>query len=417
MQPVAIPTHDPSTQRTNRLTAYLSPSRRLGRASNNFEYPVSPQGFSTAATSITSSLSCCHVVPTADSSILETSHSTCSPPRAREMGLEPVLEHKTLVTSTEVTSKDTVTKDNRPSPETRTTLLREPLAAAPFPNGYHFPPKHSWGESVKLGCLAFWNYLLTPLGFLVTVYGLNIVAWGGMLFLLLCNAAPAMCSPTCDDINSPKRKWVEIDSQILNALFCVTGFGLAPLRLREAYLLIQHRCWKKHDALRRLAAIHSSWFRLPHSNELPVNLSPHNWNSHSWGEISSSAIPLPENKMPEAPLTGMRARATKPWLLDLVIWLMLGNTLLQGCLSGFMWGYNRYDRPSWATGLFVALGCGVAAIGGVIMFVEANTIKSIEGIPVSQEDKETLQRDRDLGIWHFNNIKDKRPKDPTGSQS
>jgi len=24
--------------------------------------------------------------------------------------------------------------------------------------------------------------------FVVTIYGLNVVAWGGMLFLLLCNA-------------------------------------------------------------------------------------------------------------------------------------------------------------------------------------------------------------------------------------
>ncbi|PHH58957.1 hypothetical protein CDD81_4058 [Ophiocordyceps australis] len=415
MQPVAISTHDPSTQRTNRPIAASSPSRYLPRASNSFEHPVSPEGFSSAASNIASSLLSRHPLSTVDSSALETSISTDSPPRAQEMALDPVLEDETLVTSSEVISKDIISKESRPSPETRTTLLREPLAAAPFPNGYHFPPKHSWGESVKLGCLAFWDYLLTPLGFLVTVYGLNVVAWGGMLFLLLCNASPAMCTPTCDDINSPRRKWVEIDSQILNALFCVTGFGLAPWRLRDTYLLIQYRCWKKHDALRRLAAIHNSWFRLAHSNELPANLSSHNWNNHSWSEIPSSAIPLPEDKMPEAPLTGVRARATKPWLLDLVIWLMLANTLLQCCLSGFMWGLNRYNRPSWSTGLFVALGCGVAAIGGAIMFAEAKTIKSIEGVPVSQEDQERLQRDHELGIWHFNNIKDKRPKDPAGS--
>jgi hypothetical protein len=36
--------------------------------------------------------------------------------------------------------------------------------------------------------IAFWKYFTTPVGFLVTIYGLNIVAWGGMLFLLLCNA-------------------------------------------------------------------------------------------------------------------------------------------------------------------------------------------------------------------------------------
>ncbi|TDZ39907.1 hypothetical protein CTRI78_v010449 [Colletotrichum trifolii] len=94
----------------------------------------------------------------------------------------------------------------------------------PYENGYHFPPAHSWKESTRIGGKAFWSYTCTPIGFLVVLYGFNVVAWGGMLFLLLCNAAPAMCYPACNAINSPRRKWVEWDSQILNALFCVTGF-------------------------------------------------------------------------------------------------------------------------------------------------------------------------------------------------
>lgn len=61
----------------------------------------------------------------------------------------------------------------------------EPAAAEPFPNGYHFPPSHSLGQSTARGLRAFWAYFLTPLGFCVTIYGLNVVAWGGMLFLLL----------------------------------------------------------------------------------------------------------------------------------------------------------------------------------------------------------------------------------------
>jgi hypothetical protein len=72
-----------------------------------------------------------------------------------------------------------------------------------------------------------------------------------------------------------------------------------------------------------------------------------------------------------------------------------------------MWALNRYDRPSWATGLFVGLGCGVAGIGGFIMFLEGKGVKGIEGVPVSQKDRERLERDREQGIWHFNNIKDK----------
>lgn len=289
-----------------------------------------------------------------------------------------------------------------------TIVAAEPASAAPFPNGYHFPPKHSFGESLNLGTLAFWNYVLTPLGFFVTVYGLNVVAWGGMLFLLLCNASPAMCHPTCDDINSPRRIWIEIDSQILNALFCVTGFGLAPWRFRDLYFVLQYRLCKREIALRRLAAIHRSWFRLPGSNELPPNLGPNNVEEQEFQSVFPSAIPFPETKLPEAPLTGMRAPETKVWKLDLVIWLMVANTFFQCVLSGFMWGMNRYDRPSWSTGLFVALGCIVAGVGGFIMFLEGKTVKGIEGVPVSQMDMERLASDREQGIWHFNNIHDKK---------
>ena len=82
---------------------------------------------------------------------------------------------------------------------------------------------------------------------------LNVVAWGGMLFLLLVEAAPAMCNPTCNDLYSARRIWIEIDSQILNALFCVTGLGLLPWRLRDGWLLARGN-WTK------LSVIHAGWY-------------------------------------------------------------------------------------------------------------------------------------------------------------
>ncbi|KAJ0343020.1 hypothetical protein COL922a_000347 [Colletotrichum nupharicola] len=235
----------------------------------------------------------------------------------------------------------------------------------PYDNGYHFPPKHNWKQSLRIGAKAFWNYTWTPIGFFVVLYGLNVVAWGGMLFLLLCNASPAMCYPTCNDINSPRRKWVEWDSQIVNALFCVTGFGLAPWRFRDLYFLLQYRVLRKPEALCRLAGIHR----------------------------------------------GVRAPPTAIWKMDFVIWFNVWNTFLQCVLSGFMWGMNRYNRPSWATGLFVALACIAAATGGLMMFHESKKVKSIEGVPVSKNDQERLARDKELGIQHYNNIRDKPPKE------
>ena len=108
----------------------------------------------------------------------------------------------------------------------------------------------------------------------MVIYMLNIVAWGGMIFLLLCNAAPAMCYPTYDDINSPRRIWIVYDSQILTALFCVTGFGLIPWRFRDLHYLLKYRLQRDQIALRRLAGIHRDWFRLQGSQDLPVLLGP-----------------------------------------------------------------------------------------------------------------------------------------------
>lgn len=280
----------------------------------------------------------------------------------------------------------------------------------PFDNGYEFPPKQKWTEATKVGLIASWKFFITPIGFLVIVYGLNIVAWGGMLFLLLCNASPAMCKPTCNDINSPRRVWIEIDSQILNALFCVTGFGTIPWRFRDLYYLLQYRIQKKEIGLRRLAGINRGWFRLAGSQELPVELGPGDIET-GHANVPESAIPLPITKIADAPLTGIRAPPTKLWKLDFVIWCMVWNTFLQAVLSGFMWGLNRYDRPSWSTGLFVALACIVAAVGGIMVFIEGKHVKAIEGVPVTEKEKEILKRDRELGITHFNNINDKEPKE------
>jgi hypothetical protein len=44
-------------------------------------------------------------------------------------------------------------------------------------------------------------------------------------------------------------------------------------------------------------------------------------------------------------------------------------------------------------------------------FIEGKHVKAIEGIPVSEKDQERLKRDRELGITHFNNIKDAPPKE------
>ncbi|KAK7187148.1 hypothetical protein DPSP01_004031 [Paraphaeosphaeria sporulosa] len=250
-----------------------------------------------------------------------------------------------------------------------------------YANGYQPPPKLPWTTSTVIGLKAFWKWFLTIPGFLITLYGLNVVAWGGMLFLLLCNAAPAMCTPTCDDIQSPRRIWVEIDSQILNALFCVTGFGLAPWRFRDLFWLGYWRlggATRKQVGMRRLAGIHRGWFRLPGSEDLPEHADA------TTVDPEDPAVPIPVAKIPDPPPTGVRAPPTQGWKMDFVVWMNVWNTFFQVVLCFYMYHYNRYDRPSWATGLFVALGCIVAGLGGIMMHIEGKAVKKVEGVPMPE---------------------------------
>ncbi|GAB7358032.1 hypothetical protein MBLNU230_g0197t1 [Neophaeotheca triangularis] len=291
-------------------------------------------------------------------------------------------------------------------------------------SGYIPPPKIPWTTSTVVGTKAFLKWFITPFGFLLTVYGLNVVAWGGMLFLLLLNAAPAMCSQDtpennfdgCNDIGSPRRIWVEHTSQILNALFCVTGFGLIPWRFRDFYYLLRWRlCSEKKKGreqklygMRKLAGFHRNWFRLPGSDTLDEftaseyersiytapkpapgtssttssSLHPTTTDSTTLDDLPTSdpRLPLPLSKTPLPPLTGVRAPPTAPWKLDFFIWCQIWNTIFQSFLAGFMWGMDRFERPPWSTGLFVALACIIAAVGGIMSFVEGKKVKKVEGV-------------------------------------
>ncbi|KAJ5586441.1 hypothetical protein N7450_006228 [Penicillium hetheringtonii] len=211
----------------------------------------------------------------------------------------------------------------------------------------------TWTAQLK----SFLRWVITPLGACITIYGLNLIAWGGMLFLLMCNAAPAMCHPDCNSLNSPRRIWIEIDSQILNALFCVTGFGLAPWRLRDLYHWVSWRLcfWGnvKWKGLSSLAEIHANWF------------------------VRSTQGKFLPTKADDQPI----GRSTPLWKMDMVVWGNMLNTIFQVCLATCMWAMNRFNRPSWATGLFVGLACVAAGIPGIIMWLEKRSMKKASEHP------------------------------------
>ncbi|KAI0180882.1 hypothetical protein GGR52DRAFT_522053 [Hypoxylon sp. FL1284] len=340
-----------------------------------------------------------------------------SPRVSKDGDVERMTTISTATEQNETLSQRAVIPPNQPQEGVGAALASNAAALDvrqhEYANGYHFPPKYPIKEQIRMGLVSFWDFYNTGFGFFLTIYSLNVVAWGGMLFLLLCNAAPEMCwvngTYDCNHIDSPRRIWIETDSQILNALFCVTGFGLAPWRFRDWYFLLRYRLRNDQDALRRLAGVHRGWFRLAGSDQLSVNLGPKNVEE-AVGSYNSESVPLPLETISDAPPTGVRAPPTKLWKMDFIIYFNVANTFLQCVLSGFMWALNRYDRPSWSTGLFVCLACIASAIAGIMMGVEGKHVKAIEGVPLNKRDMERLARDKELGIPHYNNIKDKDPE-------
>ncbi|KAM0719658.1 hypothetical protein Q7P37_003789 [Cladosporium fusiforme] len=304
--------------------------------------------------------------------------------------------------------------DAQPESDDSRTLIAVASGTSASASAYEPPAKVSWTKSTIIGLRAFWKWFCTPFGFLVTIYALNVVAWGGMLFLLLCKAAPAMCWALddqegwirdCDHLYSARRIWMEIDSQILNALFCVTAFGLIPWRFRDLYYLLRwrllpQRMYGRHQklyGLRTLGGIYVGWARLPGSDTLDsLTLEEYNAATFPSGtpELTKLEFNLPSvkanaldprvpwqlYKTPTPPPTGVRAPPTALWKIDLFVWCNVWNTFFQVCLCGFMWGMSRFDRPSWSTGLFIALACIVSGISGIMSFIEGKKIKQIEGV-------------------------------------
>ncbi|CAG8955374.1 hypothetical protein HYFRA_00011358 [Hymenoscyphus fraxineus] len=281
-------------------------------------------------------------------------------------------------------------------PESGERIVTSPHdPSVPYANGYQFPPKHTKKQATLIALRGFGRFIITPFGFLLTIYALNIVAWGGMLFLILIHATPAMAHPSYNDDYSGAKIWLEITAQILNALFCVTGLGLIPWRFRDLWHLLQFRLRRKEGALRKLAGIHRDWFRLEGSQDIDINFHPAT-DSLPAG-VNESALALPIKVSPDAPLTGERASPSKYWLLDFVVWMFVLNTFLQILLCVFMWGFNRFERPSAAVGALISLACIVASAAGYMIFREGKRVKKVEGVPVSKDDQELLREMREKG--------------------
>jgi hypothetical protein len=172
------------------------------------------------------------------------------------------------------------------------------------------PDSTSLSEKDSNSCRGFTEtrcYKYTKIA-LIVIYALNIVAWGGMLFLILVGAA----NKTMPD-EQTRKIWIEIDSQILNALFCVTGIGLIPWRVRDLYQAYskknRHKLFEHHSYTTNI-----TWIRV-------------------------------------------------------VVWAFIANSIFQIGMAVCMWSMDMYTRPGWLVGVFVGLGCVSGAFAGLAQLI------------------------------------------------
>lgn len=54
---------------------------------------------------------------------------------------------------------------------------------------------------------------------------------------------------------------------------------------------------------------------------------------------------------------------------------------------------RRYNRPGWATGLFIAAACVASGVAGLMMFKEGKKVKRVEGVPAKvMEDIQDIEK-------------------------
>ncbi|KAL8287282.1 hypothetical protein RQP46_003734 [Phenoliferia psychrophenolica] len=276
-------------------------------------------------------------------------------------------------------------------------------------------------DQTKLVLKGIWAFLKTPIGVCAGIYGFLVVFWGAGLVLVLIGAIP---------MNSyDKKLWVEIASQILTGLFCITSLLPLPWRLIDWYNIII--IWRSARLTRqRRAKLALPPLRDP--NDLPDPPQAEFWVAPG-GEKLSGPRPSPSTapstvkkhtKKGDSPsredgsvtpedraveLMAMESKAgtvedeevvvlseeeeerlrraqvkfarsqtwyrphTTPthhaspikWAMWVAI-LMVGNSFFQVLLCADMWSWNRFNRPPWTTGCLIPLSFG-CGIGAAIL--------------------------------------------------
>ncbi|PVH94800.1 hypothetical protein DM02DRAFT_618372 [Periconia macrospinosa] len=225
---------------------------------------------------------------------------------------------------------------------------------------------HSRREKFKRGMRGFGRYVRKPLGFLVTLYAFLLFLFGLAWVLFLIGWI---------SVGGRQAYFIEICDQVLTALFCVVGIGMAPWRAIDTYHMIfvakyAHKTWR----VRRERGLPA----LKDHNELPHCPPTHPWKKDESPDPQTELPVLSpaeqqklehhQNKLADShtfykPHETYTHNAFSVRLLIAIVVLLDCHSLFQMALGGTTWGIYYKVRPKALTAVILScsISCNISA--------------------------------------------------------
>ncbi|KAI5124945.1 hypothetical protein M0805_007372 [Coniferiporia weirii] len=200
-----------------------------------------------------------------------------------------------------------------------------------------------------------WAFVKTPMGVIAAIYGFCVVFWGAAIVLFLLKWINLHNAST-------QGFWVEVSSQVVNALFTVTGVGLIPWRVIDTYRIL--RIWR-YKRLTRSLRKKAGLPVLYDEDDLPDPMYDPNY-VHVLSDKEQKELHHHQRQFMKSQ-TWYRPHGTpthRAFPIDtalLICCCIDGNSIFQCILCGTMWGLNRFQRPAWSTGTLIPVSflCGI----------------------------------------------------------
>ncbi|KAJ9115729.1 hypothetical protein QFC24_006912 [Naganishia onofrii] len=260
------------------------------------------------------------------------------------IAVPPVLGNKLNSSNTSEDADIPAVEDSKP--QDGSTILE--LASGTTPTASPDLPKGKKAV-VKKALQDLWVFLKTPLGFVVGIYGFLVVVWGAALVIILAGWTPM--TKRTQDI------WVEVCSQVLNGLFTVTGIGLIPWRVQDAWhMSVITRYRRKVIKLTERSQSHSSGEAVHRAfikDHLAIDIS-------RLSDAERERLANSERRFAKSqPWYNAQETSTHKVAFALPMLYSWSGLLIQFASTIS----DRHTRPAWTTALLIVLsfGCGIGA--------------------------------------------------------